>query len=40
MEDKIKKQSIDRLNISVSILERLKQINIKIKQMKGLFMEK
>ncbi len=40
MKDKIKKQSIDRLNISVSILERLKQINIKIKQMKGLFMEK
>lgn len=28
MEDKIKKQSIDRLNISVSILERLKQNNI------------
>ena len=40
MKNKIKKQSIDRLNISVSILERLKQINIKIKQMKGLFMEK
>lgn len=40
MKDKIKKQSIDRLNISVSILERLKQINIKIKQMKRLFMEK
>ena len=39
MKDKIKKQSIDRLNISVSILDRLKQINIKIKQMKGLFME-
>ncbi|GEM_PF-1192569 len=28
MEDKIKKQSIDRLNISVSILEGLKQNNI------------
>ena len=28
MEDKIKKQSIDRLNISVSIIERLKQSNI------------
>jgi len=28
MKDKIKKQSIDRLNISVSILEGLKQNNI------------
>lgn len=28
MEDKIKKQSIDRLNIAVSILEGLKQNNI------------
>ena len=28
MEDKIKKQSIDRLNISVAILEGLKQNNI------------
>ena len=28
MEDNIKKQSIDRLNISVSILEGLKQNNI------------
>lgn len=28
MEDKIKKQSIDRLNISVSVLEGLKQNNI------------
>ncbi len=28
MENKIKKQSIDRLNISVSILEGIKQNNI------------